>query len=91
MLYLASPCLQELYQSQIKQEVVLLHETLSALEAKREAMEAEHKSLGSPSVEREKLFKQVGLHTERYGYKITPYLAITIVGPEALCRNLQAN
>ncbi|KAG7524945.1 hypothetical protein JOB18_019571 [Solea senegalensis] len=49
----------ELAHSQIKQEVVRLHETLSALEAKRDAMEAEHKSLGSPQEEREKLFKQV--------------------------------
>ncbi|GLD54961.1 intraflagellar transport protein 74 homolog, partial [Lates japonicus] len=49
----------ELANSQIKQEVVRLHETLSALEAKRDAMEAEHKSLGSPQEEREKLFKQV--------------------------------
>lgn len=49
----------ELSHSQIKQEVVRLHETLSALEAKRDTMEAEHKSLGSPQEEREKLFKQV--------------------------------
>ncbi|XP_076617570.1 intraflagellar transport protein 74 homolog [Chaetodon auriga] len=49
----------ELAHSHIKQEVVRLHETLSALEAKRDAMEAEHKSLGSPQEEREKLFKQV--------------------------------
>uniref|UniRef100_A0A665VM31 Intraflagellar transport 74 n=1 Tax=Echeneis naucrates TaxID=173247 RepID=A0A665VM31_ECHNA len=51
--------LQELAHSQIKQEVVRLHETLSALEAKRDAMEAEHKSLGSPQEQREKLLKQV--------------------------------
>uniref|UniRef100_A0A669DH78 Intraflagellar transport 74 n=1 Tax=Oreochromis niloticus TaxID=8128 RepID=A0A669DH78_ORENI len=49
----------ELSHSQIKQEVVRLHETLSALEAKRDTMEAEQKSLGSPQEEREKLFKQV--------------------------------
>ncbi|XP_070842005.1 intraflagellar transport protein 74 homolog [Chaetodon trifascialis] len=49
----------ELAHSHIKQEVVRLHETLSALEAKRDNMEAEHKSLGSPQEEREKLFKQV--------------------------------
>ncbi|KAM9332141.1 intraflagellar transport protein 74 homolog isoform 1-T3 [Pholidichthys leucotaenia] len=49
----------ELSHSQIKQEVVRLHETLSALDAKRDAMEAEHKSLGTPQEEREKLFKQV--------------------------------
>lgn len=50
---------QELAHSQIKQEVVRLHETLTALETKRDAMEAEHKSLGSPQEQREKLFKQV--------------------------------
>uniref|UniRef100_A0AAX7VQN0 Intraflagellar transport 74 homolog n=1 Tax=Astatotilapia calliptera TaxID=8154 RepID=A0AAX7VQN0_ASTCA len=49
----------ELSHSQIKQEMVRLHETLSALEAKRDTMEAEQKSLGSPQEEREKLFKQV--------------------------------
>ncbi|CAJ1081947.1 intraflagellar transport protein 74 homolog [Xyrichtys novacula] len=49
----------ELAHSHIKQEVVRLHETLSALEMKRDAMEAEHKSLGSPQEEREKLLKQV--------------------------------
>ncbi|XP_069575450.1 intraflagellar transport protein 74 homolog, partial [Brachyistius frenatus] len=49
----------DLSHSQIKQEVVRLHGTLSALEAKRDAMEAEDKSLGSPQEEREKLFKQV--------------------------------
>ncbi|XP_031696010.1 intraflagellar transport protein 74 homolog [Anarrhichthys ocellatus] len=49
----------ELSTSHLKQEVVRLHETLSALEAKRDAMEAEHKSLGSPQEEREQLFKQV--------------------------------
>uniref|UniRef100_A0AAQ5Z954 IF rod domain-containing protein n=1 Tax=Amphiprion ocellaris TaxID=80972 RepID=A0AAQ5Z954_AMPOC len=52
-------CSQELSHSQIKQEVVRLHETLSALEAKRDAMEAEQKSLSSPKEELEKLFKQV--------------------------------
>ncbi|KAM8822358.1 intraflagellar transport protein 74 homolog [Spinachia spinachia] len=49
----------ELAHSHIKQEVVRLHETLSALEAKRDGMEAEHKSLGSPQDERERLLKQV--------------------------------
>ncbi|XP_045918101.1 intraflagellar transport protein 74 homolog [Micropterus dolomieu] len=49
----------ELAHSHIKQEVVRLHETLSALEVKRDTMEAEHKSQGSPQEEREKLFKQV--------------------------------
>ncbi|KAF7651661.1 hypothetical protein LDENG_00107360 [Lucifuga dentata] len=49
----------ELAHSQIKQEMVRLHETLSALEAKRDAMEAEDKSLGSPQEEREKLFRKV--------------------------------
>ncbi|KAI4806756.1 hypothetical protein KUCAC02_017555 [Chaenocephalus aceratus] len=47
----------ELSHSHIKQEVVRLHETLSALQGKREAMEAEHKS--SPQDERETLLKQV--------------------------------
>uniref|UniRef100_A0A665VM00 Intraflagellar transport 74 n=1 Tax=Echeneis naucrates TaxID=173247 RepID=A0A665VM00_ECHNA len=55
----------ELAHSQIKQEVVRLHETLSALEAKRDAMEAEHKSLGSPQEQREKLLKQVHLTNNR--------------------------
>ncbi|XP_044032300.1 intraflagellar transport protein 74 homolog isoform X2 [Siniperca chuatsi] len=49
----------ELAHSHIKQEVVRLHETLSVLEVKRDTMEAEHKTLGSPQEEREKLFKQV--------------------------------
>ncbi|KAM9712522.1 intraflagellar transport protein 74 homolog isoform 1-T3 [Menidia menidia] len=49
----------ELSHSQIKQAVVRLHETLLALEAKRDAMETENKSLGSPKEEREKLFQQV--------------------------------
>ncbi|XP_074550125.1 intraflagellar transport protein 74 homolog [Halichoeres trimaculatus] len=49
----------ELSHSHIKQEVVRLHETLSALEVKRDAMEAEHKGLGTPQEEREKLLKQV--------------------------------
>ncbi|XP_041823560.1 intraflagellar transport protein 74 homolog [Melanotaenia boesemani] len=49
----------ELSHSQIKQEVVRLHETLLALETKRDAMKAEHKSLGTPKEEREKLFLQV--------------------------------
>lgn len=46
--------------SYIKQEMVQLHETLVVLDAKREAMEAEQKSLLSPQEEREKLFQQVG-------------------------------
>uniref|UniRef100_A0A3Q3J5L9 Uncharacterized protein n=1 Tax=Monopterus albus TaxID=43700 RepID=A0A3Q3J5L9_MONAL len=49
----------DLAHSPIKQEVVRLHETLSALEAKRDSMVAEQKSLGSPQEEREKLLKQV--------------------------------
>uniref|UniRef100_A0A3B3Y314 Intraflagellar transport 74 homolog n=1 Tax=Poecilia mexicana TaxID=48701 RepID=A0A3B3Y314_9TELE len=53
--------LQELSHSQIKQEMVRLHETLASLEGKRNAMEDEHKSLGSPQEEREKLLKQVEL------------------------------
>lgn len=59
MFYLTFYFVQELAHSQIKQEVVQLHKTLSALEAKRDAMEAEQKSLGSPQEEREKLFRQV--------------------------------
>lgn len=51
--------MQDLAHSLVKQEMVRLHETLAALEAKRDAMEAEHKSLGSPQEEREKLFAQV--------------------------------
>lgn len=51
--------MQELVHSHVKQEMVRLHETLAALEAKRDTMEAEHKSLGSPQEEREKLFAQV--------------------------------
>jgi len=46
--------------------VVRLHETLLALEAKRDAMEAEHKSLDSPKEEREKLFQQVEPHTDAH-------------------------
>ncbi|XP_076014139.1 intraflagellar transport protein 74 homolog [Genypterus blacodes] len=49
----------EMAHCQIKQEVVRLHVTLSSLEMKRDAMEAEDKSLGSPQEEREKLFRQV--------------------------------
>uniref|UniRef100_A0A8D2ZRW2 Intraflagellar transport protein 74-like n=1 Tax=Scophthalmus maximus TaxID=52904 RepID=A0A8D2ZRW2_SCOMX len=49
----------ELANSQIKQEVVRLHESLSALQVKRDAMEVEQKTLGSPQEEREKLLKQV--------------------------------
>uniref|UniRef100_A0A8C3AA65 Intraflagellar transport 74 n=1 Tax=Cyclopterus lumpus TaxID=8103 RepID=A0A8C3AA65_CYCLU len=55
---------QELAHSHIKQEVVRLHETLSVLEAKRDAMEAEHKSLGSPQEEREQLFRQVSVNEQ---------------------------
>uniref|UniRef100_A0A8C7WMT0 Intraflagellar transport 74 n=1 Tax=Oryzias sinensis TaxID=183150 RepID=A0A8C7WMT0_9TELE len=51
--------LQELSHSQIKQEVVRLHEMLSVMETKRDAMEAEQKSMCSPKEEREKLFQQV--------------------------------
>ncbi|XP_056289849.1 intraflagellar transport protein 74 homolog [Pseudoliparis swirei] len=49
----------ELSHSYIKQEVVRLHETWSLLQVKRDAMEAEHHSLGSPQEEREQLFRQV--------------------------------
>lgn len=52
---------QELAHCQIKQEVVRLHETLSVLEVKRDTIEAEDKSLGSPQEEREKLFRQVSI------------------------------
>uniref|UniRef100_A0A3P8VCZ6 Intraflagellar transport 74 n=1 Tax=Cynoglossus semilaevis TaxID=244447 RepID=A0A3P8VCZ6_CYNSE len=54
----------ELAHSQLKQEVVRLYETLSTQEAKRDAMEAEQKNLGSPQEEREKLFKQVSITTQ---------------------------
>uniref|UniRef100_A0A8C7WMU1 Intraflagellar transport 74 n=1 Tax=Oryzias sinensis TaxID=183150 RepID=A0A8C7WMU1_9TELE len=50
---------EELSHSQIKQEVVRLHEMLSVMETKRDAMEAEQKSMCSPKEEREKLFQQV--------------------------------
>uniref|UniRef100_A0A8C6T0I9 Intraflagellar transport 74 n=1 Tax=Neogobius melanostomus TaxID=47308 RepID=A0A8C6T0I9_9GOBI len=49
----------KLSHSLIKQEGVRLHETLSTLEQKRDAMEAEQKNMGSPQEERDKLFKQV--------------------------------
>uniref|UniRef100_A0A8C7WMT7 Intraflagellar transport 74 n=1 Tax=Oryzias sinensis TaxID=183150 RepID=A0A8C7WMT7_9TELE len=49
----------DLSHSQIKQEVVRLHEMLSVMETKRDAMEAEQKSMCSPKEEREKLFQQV--------------------------------
>ncbi|KAM3834028.1 intraflagellar transport protein 74 homolog [Diretmus argenteus] len=49
----------ELGLSHMKQEAVRLHETLSTLEARRDAMKAEDKNLGSPQEEREKLFRQV--------------------------------
>lgn len=52
-------CWQELSHSQIKQEVVRLHEMLSVMETKRDAMEEEQKSMCSPKEEREKLFQQV--------------------------------
>uniref|UniRef100_A0A3B3H6P9 Intraflagellar transport 74 n=1 Tax=Oryzias latipes TaxID=8090 RepID=A0A3B3H6P9_ORYLA len=50
---------EELSHSQIKQEVVRLHEMLSVMETKRDAMEEEQKSMCSPKEEREKLFQQV--------------------------------
>lgn len=61
------PRVQELVHSHVKQEMVRLHETLAALEAKRDAMEAEHKSLGSPQEERDKLFAQVRRPQGRWG------------------------
>uniref|UniRef100_A0A8D3DZ35 Intraflagellar transport protein 74-like n=1 Tax=Scophthalmus maximus TaxID=52904 RepID=A0A8D3DZ35_SCOMX len=59
MFHLTFCRVQELANSQIKQEVVRLHESLSALQVKRDAMEVEQKTLGSPQEEREKLLKQV--------------------------------
>lgn len=61
------PRTQELANSHVKQEMVRLHETLAALETKRDAMEAEHKSLGSPQEEREKLCAQVSQVEGRHG------------------------
>lgn len=52
--------IQELKHSYVKQEMIRLHETLTALEMKRDTMLAEEKTLVSPQKEREKLFKQVG-------------------------------
>ncbi|XP_040613092.1 intraflagellar transport protein 74 homolog isoform X2 [Mesocricetus auratus] len=49
----------EIAHSQIKQEAVLLHEKLYELEAHRDQMIAEDKSMGSPMEERERLLKQV--------------------------------
>ncbi|XP_003968254.1 intraflagellar transport protein 74 homolog isoform X1 [Takifugu rubripes] len=49
----------ELSHSHIKQEMIRLHEMLTVLEVKRDAMLAEEKILVSPQEEREKLFKQV--------------------------------
>ncbi|KAM8882263.1 intraflagellar transport protein 74 homolog [Synchiropus picturatus] len=49
----------EMDHSQIKQEMVRLHQTLVTLESKRDALEAEQKNMGTPQEEREKLLKQV--------------------------------
>uniref|UniRef100_A0A1A8NJ90 Intraflagellar transport 74 homolog n=3 Tax=Nothobranchius pienaari TaxID=704102 RepID=A0A1A8NJ90_9TELE len=49
----------EISHSLTKREVVRLHDLLSELEAKRDAMEAEHKSLDSPKEQREKLLQQM--------------------------------
>uniref|UniRef100_A0A250Y390 Intraflagellar transport protein 74 n=1 Tax=Castor canadensis TaxID=51338 RepID=A0A250Y390_CASCN len=49
----------EIAHSQVKQEAVLLHEKLYELEAHRDQMIAEDKSMGSPMEERERLLKQV--------------------------------
>ncbi|XP_072553364.1 intraflagellar transport protein 74 homolog [Salminus brasiliensis] len=49
----------ELMHSQVKQEAVLLYERLQELEQRRDAMQAEEKSTGSPQEERERLLKQV--------------------------------
>ncbi|XP_068603996.1 intraflagellar transport protein 74 homolog isoform X2 [Brachionichthys hirsutus] len=49
----------ELAHSAMKQEAVQLHQMLSALQLKRDAMEEEHEGLGSPQEERDKLLQQV--------------------------------
>lgn len=55
--------------SHIKQEVVHLHDVLSELEAKRDSLEAELKSMDSPKEEREKLLKQVESYSKRHDTK----------------------
>lgn len=59
---------QELNHSYIKQEMIRLHETLTALEVKRDTMLAEERTLVSPQEEREKLFKQVGFTAKGNSY-----------------------
>uniref|UniRef100_A0A673IAP9 Intraflagellar transport 74 homolog n=1 Tax=Sinocyclocheilus rhinocerous TaxID=307959 RepID=A0A673IAP9_9TELE len=49
----------DLVHSQAKQEAVMLHEKLLELENRRDAMQAEDRTVGSPQEERESLFKQV--------------------------------
>uniref|UniRef100_A0ACB8FV43 Uncharacterized protein n=1 Tax=Sphaerodactylus townsendi TaxID=933632 RepID=A0ACB8FV43_9SAUR len=49
----------EIAHSQVKQEAPQLHEKLHRLEAHRDQMIAEYKSMGSPQEEREGLLKQV--------------------------------
>lgn len=51
--------MKEIAHSPMKQEVVRLHDILSTMEMKRDAMEAEHKSMGTPQEEREKFIRQV--------------------------------
>ncbi|PVD22763.1 hypothetical protein C0Q70_16019 [Pomacea canaliculata] len=50
---------EELSQSQVKQEAVRLYDQLHELESKRNALQEEAKTRGSPAEEREKLLKQV--------------------------------
>lgn len=63
--------IQELSHSQTKQLVVHLHDVLSELEANRDSLEAELKSMDSPKEEREKLLKQVKSHSKRHDTKHT--------------------
>ncbi|GCB86182.1 hypothetical protein scyTo_0026893, partial [Scyliorhinus torazame] len=48
----------EIAHSQVKQEAVMLYETLHELETHRSQMVAEDKSMGPPQEERERLLKQ---------------------------------
>lgn len=52
--------------------MIRLHEMLTVLEVKRDAMLAEEKSLVSPQEEREKLFKQVGVTVVQGDRSTTP-------------------
>lgn len=64
--------MQELSHSYVKQEMVRLHEMLTALEVKRDTMLAEEKSLVSPQEERERLFKQVSPFSSHQGQQQGP-------------------